>query len=218
VCLDAQATRSIYSMSNPIIGVPAKETLLSVSVTAGVSAAVVTTVVVVAMIASRADSRYNQPLQMTAFAGDVAAVWSDVFDYSDEPRPFISSMRRIAEVSVRRFKVGKIAVLVSTLRADGKTQCEPFVTFGGETPSGWDQSLCPLRAQVIDLETKQTLTVNGIACMPPYASDTRSQTVATIDAHAGTLTLSTTRDGTPEPACERTVHLPTPVSVSVSQM
>ncbi|WP_158811281.1 hypothetical protein [Beijerinckia sp. L45] len=197
-------------MSTPLIAAPVKETVVSVSVTIGVSAAALATVVAVAMIASRADGRYQQPLQMTAFAGEVATVWSDVFDFSDEPRTFIASMRRMAEADVRQFKVGKIAILVSTLRADSRKPCQPLVTYSGETPARWDQSLCPLRAQVTDTETMKTLVVEGTACMPPYASDDRSQTMAVIDVHAGTLSLSTTRDGHPEPACERTVHLPTP--------
>lgn len=205
-------------MSNTLVASSAKETLLSVSVAAGVSVTAMATVIVVAMIASRADSRYNQPLLMTAFAGDDAAVWGDVFAFSDEPRPFLASMRRIAEVNVRRFKVGTIEVLVSSLRADGKMPCRPLVTAAGKTPPNWDRSLCPFRARVTDTKTAQALTVEGIACMPPYASDDQSRTVATIDAHAGTLTLSTTREGTPEPACERTVHLPVPAPTSISRM
>ncbi|WP_210253002.1 hypothetical protein, partial [Beijerinckia sp. L45] len=54
-------------MSNPVIGVSAKETRLTVSVSASATATAIAAVIVVAMIA-HADSRYNRPLQMTVFA------------------------------------------------------------------------------------------------------------------------------------------------------
>src|ERR1700712_2501951 len=122
-------------MSNLVIGVPAKETVQSLALTIGVTVSAIATVVVVALVASNADSRYNQPLQMTAFSGDVASVWDDAFDLSDEPRTFVASMRRIAEVNARQFKVGKVSILVSTLRAESKVSCRPLVTLAGETPS-----------------------------------------------------------------------------------
>lgn len=187
-----------------------KDTAQQVAIAISVPVAATATALAVAFFASDFDARWRQPLVLGPFAGNVAALWKDAVRPANEPRTFTSAMRRDTEAAAHEFVLPDTTILVSVLRAEGPFPCHALITFDGQTPRRWDRSLCPMRIAVTDRHTHAVAIVQGTACLPPYEDDIHSGTTAALDMRSGTVALNTIRSGRPEPACDRTLHLPTP--------